>query len=260
MSALLLLALLAAPGPASAASAEDAALERLRAPDAAARERACVELASATGRGTSVYAALALAMDRDLSERVRLAAAKAVIAFPGDDPLRRAQAFLQSEPGAQNRIDLTVALSTEPTRLEDSGVTDLLSTMLSDDPSPEERRAAALGLARHGDARALPALRRAQEKETDASARDAASQAVRTLSAPRPARPRPAPPKARLPKPGAVKGEDDCPEPRAWCECGGPIRRSPKCLARDECRIEVDTAIHLGMSCTWSGLPFNAPN
>jgi HEAT repeat protein len=259
MSALLLLMTLAAASPARAASAEDAALERLHSEDIAARERACAELARAPQRGPRVYPALSAAMDRDLSERVRLAAAVALITFPGDDALKRAQAFFQSEPGAQNRVAFTVALSTEPSRLQDSGVTDLIVTMLSDDPSPEERRAAALGLMRRGDPRALAAVRRALENDADKSVRDAARDAVRVLSAPRPVHKTQAW-KPKPPKPDAVKGTDPCPDPWAWCECDGPIKRAPKCMTHEDCRIEVDTLIQLGMPCTWSGLSIGTPD
>jgi hypothetical protein len=198
-------------------------------------------------------------MDRDPSERVRLGAAKAVLTFPGDEALKRVRGFLQSEPGPQIRIEITVALSTEPSRAEDSGVTDLISSILSDDPNPEVRRAAALGLTRRGDPRALSAVRRAAENDADKAVRDAARQAARALSAPRPSRPTPAF-KPKPPKPDAVKGKDACPEPWGWCECDGPIKRAPKCMKRADCRIAVDTVIQLGMPCTWNGLSYSAPN
>jgi HEAT repeat protein len=258
MNALLLSLALLSAAPARAGSAEDASLERLHAEDPAARERACVDLASATPRGARVYPALALAMDRDLSERVRLAAAKGVITFPGNEALKRAQGFLQAEPGPRNRAELTLALSTEPAHLEDSGATDLISSMLSEDPSPDVRRAAVLGLARRGDQRGLGALRRAAEKDPDKTVRDAARQALAALSAPRPPPSKPAPPKP--PKPDAVKGRDACPAPWGWCECDGPIKREPKCLTRGDCRIEVDTVIQLGMPCMWNGLSYGEPN
>jgi len=263
MSAILLLLSLLPLSPARAASAEvsseDSALERLRSEDIPTRERACAELAREPRRGPRVYPALSAAMDRDLSERVRLAAAVALITFPGDDALKRAQAFFQSEPGAQNRVAFTVALSTEPSRLQDSGVTDLIAAMLSDDPSPEVRRAAARGLMRRGDPRALAAARRALENDADKSVRDAAREAIRTLSAPRPVYKNQAW-KPKPPKPDAVKGTDPCPDPWAWCECNGPIKRPPKCLTHEDCRIEVDTLIQLGMPCTWSGLSIGTPN
>jgi HEAT repeat protein len=255
---LLSMAFLAAV-PTRAASTEDSALERLHSEDIAARERACAELAHAPQPGPRVYPALFLVMDRDLSERVRLAAAKALVTFPGNEPIKSVQRFLQTEPGAQTRAALTIALSTEPSRLEDSGVTDLVSLMLFDDPSPEVRRAAALGLASRGDPRALPAVRRAAENDADKSVRDAAKRAIRILSAPRPHRSAPAF-KAAEPKPDAVKGKDACPAPWAWCECDGPIKRPPKCLTKKDCRVELDTMIQLGMPCTWSNLPIGASN
>ena len=251
--------LMAAAVPAHALSPEDSALEALHSDDPAARAAACVALATAPTHGPSVYGALALAMDRDLSERVRLAAGKAVITFPGDDPLKRVLRFFQSEPGPQNRIDLTVALSTAPSRLEDTGVTDLISSLLAEDPSAEVRGAAALALARRGDTRALPAVRLAAEKDADKSVRDAARRALKLLSAPRPAPPKAKPWQPTPPKSDAVKGKDPCPAPWGWCECDGPIKLAPKCLTRSECRVELDTAIGLGMPCTWNGLSIGTP-
>ena len=246
--------------PARAVSAEDAALERLHAEDAAVRERACGELAHAHERGPRVYPALFLAMDRDISDRVRLAAAKAVITFTGNDALKRAQGFFQSEPGAQSRIELALTLSTEPAHMDDTGVTDLISALLADDPSPMVRRAAAIGLSRRGDTRGLPAVRRAAENDADKSARDAALQAVRVLTSRFPSWPKNRPHQVKPPKPDAVKGKDSCPEPWGWCECNGPIKRSPQCLNRSDCRVEVDTVIQLGMPCTWNGVPIGVPN
>ena len=260
MSALFLLLTLFAAGPARAASGEDAALERLRSPDWAVRESACVELARAPEHGPRVYPALSAAMDRDLAERVRLAAAKAVISFPGDDAVKRARGFLQSEPGPQTRVDLTVALSVEPAHLYDPAVTEMISSAMVDDPSPEARRAAATSLARRGDRRALPALRRAAENDADKAVRDSARQAIRVLSAPPPPRPKSVPHKPKPPKTDAVKGIDTCTDPWGWCECNGPIKRPAKCLTRSECRIEVDTALQLGMPCTWNGLFYDSPN
>jgi len=258
VNGLLLLASLLAAVPARAASAEDAALQQLRSDDAAVRAGACVELATATERGPRVYPALALLMDRDLSEKVRLAAAKAVITFPGDDALRRAESFLKSEPGPETRSDLIVALSVEPSRLGNAAVTDLIAAQMFDDPRPEVRRTAATALARRGDRRALPAVKHAAKNDADKAVREAAALAVRVLLAPPPSHPlqqyKPKPP-----KPDAVKGKDPCPAPWGWCECDGPIKREPKCLERSDCRVEVNTAVQLGMPCSWNGEQFEAP-
>jgi hypothetical protein len=255
---LALLTLLLAVGPARAASGEASALERLQSEDAAARETACAELGHAATRGPRVYPALFLAMDRDLSERVRLAAAKALITFPGDDADRRVRAFFQSEPGAGIRLELVTALSTEPAHLDDTGVTDQLSMLMFDDPSPQVRRAAALGLTARGDRRALPAVRRVAVNDADKAVREAAKLAVKALSVPVPVRPTTAF-KPKPPKPDAVKGRDPCPAPWGWCECGGPIKRPAKCLERGDCRVELDTMLQLGMPCSWNGVSFDAP-
>ncbi|MFI5360840.1 MAG: HEAT repeat domain-containing protein [Elusimicrobiota bacterium] len=259
MRTLLLLAALSMAVFARAAAPENPAIDRLQSDDAAVRERACVELASTTARGPHVYAALALAMDRDLSDRVRLAAAKAVLTFPGDDAIKRAQAFLQSEPGSENRIALTAALSVEPAHLQDGSVTDFISGRLTDDPSPEVRRTIPADLARRGDPEGLPAVRRAAQNDPDKLVREAAGRAIRILSAPRPAPPKPKVWKPQPPKADAVKGKDPCPAPWAWCACDGPIKRAPKCMTHAECRVSVDTLIQLGMPCTWSGLPIGIP-
>jgi hypothetical protein len=256
---LFLLAALLAAGPARASSAEDSALARLGSGDAAARERACLDLARAPRRGPRVYPALALSAERDLSERVRLGAAEALVTFPGDDAVRRARDFLRSEPGPQNRAGLLLALSTAPAHLEDGDVTNTIAGMLFDDPSPRVRLAAALGLSRRGDRRALAQVQRAAENDADKPVRDAARAAARALAAvplPRAAPAR----KPSPPKPDAVKGRDPCPAPWGWCECSGPIVRPAKCLERADCRIELDTMLQLGMPCTWNGLSFDAAN
>lgn len=258
MTALLFLAALLSASPARAATAEEAALAALHSEDAAVREKACVQLGTATTRGPGVYPALFLTMDRDLSERVRLAAAKAVITFPGDDALKRARGFLQSEPGPENRLQLIVALSAEPSRLENPEVTDLIANQMFDDPRPEVRRAAATALARRGDRHALPAVRRVAQNDADKAVRDAALLALRVLNNPPPAKPMKEY-KPKPPKPDAVKGKDPCPAPWGWCECDAPIRRPARCLERAECRVEVNTMIQLGMPCSWNGEVFDVP-
>jgi HEAT repeat protein len=258
MTAALLLAALLSASPARARTAEETALAGLRSDDAAAREKACAQLGAAETRGPEVFPALSLAMDRDLSEKVRLAAAKAVLTFPGDEPLARARAFLGSEPGPQTREDLIVALSVEPSRLENPEVTDLISAQMFDDPHAEVRRTAATALARRGDRRAIPAVKRAAVNDADKAVREAAKLALRVLSAPPPVKPtkeyKPTPPKR-----DAVKGKDPCPAPWGWCECEGPIRRPARCLDRSECRVSVDTMMQLGMPCSWNGQSFDAP-
>lgn len=259
MRTLLLLAALLAAGSARAASPEEALLASLRSEDASVREQACAALGRASQRGPRVYPALALLMDRDLSDRVRLAAAEAVITYPGDDPLAKARAFLGSEPGDQARIAFTLDLSTEPAHLQDAGATELIGAILSDDPGSNVRLAAAGALGRRGDPRALPALKRASLNDGEKQVRAAAKQAALALLAPR-AAPKSARPSKRTPKPGAVKGKDSCPEPWGWCECNGPIKRAAKCLERADCRVEIDTMLQLGMPCLWNGAPIGTPN
>jgi hypothetical protein len=251
----LALAVLLAAGPVRAASSIDSAISRLQnAPEPADRERACAELAAAPRADGRVYAVLSLAMNRDLSDQVRLAAAKIVITFPGDEPLARAKQFLLSEPGPQTRSGFAAALSTEPVHREDAIATQLISGLLADDVSPQVRRAAALGLVRRGDMSALPALRRAAENDADRSAREAACAAVKALTAARPAKARTGPYKPKEPSPDAVKGKDPCPSPWGWCECSGPIKREPKCRLRPECREMYNTLLEIGIPCTWDGL------
>lgn len=252
----LALAALFAPSPARAdeKTPEDALIERLQGGDPADRERACAELAVLPKRTDKAFSTLSWVMTRDLSDRVRLAAAKAVISFEGDESLRKANLFLQSEPGTRTRSEFMLALSTELAHAGNSDVTRAIAGFLADDPSPEVRIAAAQALALRGDSVGLPPALRALEHDPDKSVREAAGETVRILSAPPKVAAKPKKAKPAEPKPDAVKGQDPCPPPYAWCECTGIIRRAPKCLTRSECHAMYNHVLGIGLSCTWSGI------
>lgn len=236
-------------------SAEDAMVEKLQsAADPADRLRACAELAAEPKRGERAFSALSWAMSRDLSDQVRVAAAKVVIGFEGDEALRQAENFLQSEPGTRTRMALILALSTEPAHAGNSDVTRLIAGILADDPSAEVRATAATALGRRGDPIGLPPAMRAFGHDPDKTVRSAAEEAVRILSTPPKREVARKAPKPSAPKPDAVKGKDPCPPPYAWCECNGVIRRTPKCLTRNECHAMYNNVLSSGLQCTWSGI------
>lgn len=260
LAALLAAALLAATplsaAPASDAAADDAladALLRLRSePAAPARAALCADLARPPLRGPRAYAALAEAMERDLSDAVRLAAAKSVATWPGGEPLERLDKFLKTEAGPGARRELALALSTEPAHLANPDATRLLAALLLDDPSPAVRRGAAVGLALRGDTAGIAAARKAAASDADKDVRAVAAKAVAVMEKPRKAKPQPA---AAPPKPGAVKGKDRCAPPYGWCECGYPvIKTPPKCLTRADCRhLFINSYRRNGLSCDWDG-------
>ena len=256
LAGLVLLSAVLAAAPARAqTSAEDALLIRLAASTSTAvREGACADLARLKTRSPEAFKALSTSMTRDLSDRVRLAAAKAIITFPGDDALRLADEYLKSEPGAEDRGLFLMDLATEPAHIENSDVTRTIAALLDNDPNAEVRRAAALSLSRRGDSVGLPSALRAQQKDADESVRASALMAVSVLSKKKVIKKSKGPPKAAAPKADAVKGLDPCPPPWAWCECTGVIVRPPKCRTRSECHVMYNGVLQIGISCTWSGI------
>ena len=249
--ALLLLAVLIAGAP---ARAQDAAspFERLKsASEPYARVLACAELAQPPHRGPRALQALDEAMNRDLSERVRLAAAVAATTYPGGKTLGRIDSFLKSEPGAAVRRNLLVALSTEPVHFDNPDATRIIVASLAEDPSVEVRLAAAEVLGERGDTVALGAIERASQKDADAGVREAARRSLLILS--RPPKPRPKPKPPTLPKPDAVFGKDPCPRPWGWCACAGPFTAKPKCLTPAECRSRQIEARNYSLDCKWDG-------
>lgn len=246
--------LLAAALLASRAPAEDAAspFERLKAAqETADRIAAAAELARPPHRGPAAYRALGEAMNRDLSERVRLAAAVAALTYPGGGTLELIGSFLKTEPGSAVRRELLVALSTEPAHFENPDATRLLISALADDPSVEVRRGAAEALGGRGDALALGAAGRAAEKDESKDVRAAARAAMLILA--KPPKPRPKPKLPDPPKPDAVFGVDPCPRPWGWCSCAGAVKLKPKCLTRPECRSLQNEMRNHGLACNWDG-------
>jgi hypothetical protein len=251
----LLAVILFIAAPAPAAGPADAPLAVLRdSKEPAERIAACVALARDPARGTAAEAALSSAMTGDLSERVRLAAAKARATWFDSATVPLLDRFFGSEPDERVRADLAVTLSTEPAQTLNPDVTRVLGDLLSSDPSALVRRAAVRALLARDDTRVGPWLAHAIEKDSDAGVRAAATHAAKVVAA-RPAPKKPRPPKPVEPSPEAVKGVDKCPEPWAWCECGvGAVVRA-HCLRRDECvRRDLDSYRPLGQGCSWNGV------
>ncbi len=192
-------------------------------------------------------------MERDLSDVVRLAAAKAVATWPGGEPLERLDKFLKTEASASSRRDLVLALSTEPAHASNPDATRILAALLLDDPNPAVRRGAAVALALRRDLTAIGAARKAATADPDKDVRSVAAKAVAVLEKPPKAKAKKkAPPP---PKEDAVKGKDKCSPPYGWCECGYPvIKTAPKCLTREDCRhLYVNSYRRNNLSCDWDG-------
>jgi hypothetical protein len=248
---LLLLAVLIA---AASGRSEEAVspFERLKSADEPyARVLACAELAQPPHRGPRALQALDEAMNRDLSERVRLAAAIAATTYPGGKTLGRIDSFLKSEPGAAVRRNLLVALSTEPVHFDNPDATRIIATLLAEDPSVEVRLAAAQVLGERGDTVALGAIERASTKDSDMGVREAARRSLLILS--KPPKPRPKPKLPDPPKPDAVFGKDPCPRPWGWCTCAGAFTAKPKCMTPEECRYRQGEARNYNLDCKWDG-------
>lgn len=249
-----LLALLLAPAAFAAETDVSDALMKLRAePEAAARIELVRALSMPPLRGPRAYEALLETMERDLSDSVRLAAAKGVATWPGGGPLERLDNFMKAESGAMTRRDLVLALSTEPAHRDNPDATRLLANLLLDDPAPAVRRGAAVGLALRGDISALGAARKAASSDPDKDVRAIAAKAVAVMERPPKAKAaKKAPPP---PKPGAVKGVDKCSPPYGWCECGYPVIKTPaKCLTREDCRhLFINSYRRNNLSCDWDG-------
>lgn len=245
--------LLAAGACAAEAGLDDALLKLREEPEPAARVEQARRLAAEPLRGPRAYQALAEAMERDLSDQVRLAAAKAVASWPGGEPLERVERFLKAENGAMTRRDLALALSTEPAHAANPDATRILAGLLLDDPSPAVRRGAAVGLALRRDITAIGAARKAAASDPDKDVRAVAAKAAAVLEKPPKAKAKPkAPPP---PKEDAVKGKDKCSPPYGWCECGYPvIKTAPKCVTKDECRHLFNNSYRRNnLSCDWDG-------
>ncbi len=248
--ALLLVALLAS---ASAAADDPAsAFTRLRAAeDPADRIRACAELSTGALRGPRAYDALVNSMSRDLSDRVRLAAAAAALTYPGGGTLDDLSRFLKTEPGAEVRRDLITTLSTAPAHRDNPDATRVILAALVEDASPEVRLAAAAALGARGDALALGGVGRASEKDESKAVRAAARRAMLILAKPPKRKPAPQPPKP--PKADAAFGIDPCPQPWGWCVCSGAIKLKPRCLTHDECRTLHGEMRRRDLACSWDG-------
>ncbi|MBI3289721.1 MAG: HEAT repeat domain-containing protein [Elusimicrobia bacterium] len=250
MRALLLAAALLAPLGARAGKAPSP-WELLESAEPAERAAACAELARPPHQSTASYAALSRAMRDDLSDRVRLAAGVATLAFPGGATLAAVEGVLKTEPGAEIRRGLIVALATAPAHADNPDATRMIAAALADDADKGVRRAAAAALATRNDPAAVGAVRRASADDADKGVREAAARAFSVLSIPPKAKPKKKAPKR--PDPEGVKGHDACPLPWGWCECSGVVRVRPQCLTTKECRTRNAEMQHYNVSCTWNG-------
>lgn len=217
----------------------------------AERIRACAELAQPPQRSQRAYQALLVAMNNDLSERVRLAAAVAVITYPGGATLSQIDSFLKTEPGAAVRRELLVALSTEPAHFANPDATRIIVYSLTEDQSVEVRIGAAEALGLRGDALSLGAVGRASEKDKNKGVREAARRSMIILS--KPPKPKPKPKLPDPPKADAVFGKDSCPRPWGWCRCAGAVTIKPQCLTSAECRTRNIELRRNGLECRWDG-------
>lgn len=249
-----LLALLLAPAAFAADDDLSAVLVGLRAePEPAARVLLVRKLNAPPLRGPRAYETLVETMERDLSDAVRLEAAKAVATWPGGEPLERLDKFMKAESGAMSRRDLALFLSTEPAHAGNPDATRLLANLLLDDPAPAVRRGAAVALALRGDASVVGIARKAAASDPDKDVRSVAAKAVAVMTRPPKAKSKKkAPPP---PKTDAVKGKDKCSPPYGWCECGFPvIKTPPKCLTREDCRhLFINSYRRNNLSCDWDG-------
>jgi hypothetical protein len=248
----LLLPLLAAAAAAASPDPGELIAKLLDEPEPAARAAIAAQLGREPLRGPRAYQALAEAMERDLSDAVRLAAAKQVVTWPGGEPLERAERFLKSESGPDTRRQLLLALSTEPAHAGNPDATRLLADLLLNDPAPAVRRGAAVGLALRGDITGVGAAKKAAEADPDKDVRAAAAKAVLIMQKPKKAAAKKA---VEPPKENAVKGKDPCRPPYGWCECGFPvIKTAPKCLTKDECKhLYINSYRRNNLSCDWDG-------
>lgn len=200
----------------------------------------------------AAFESLARALREDLSDKVRAAAASGLLAYPGARALAILEEFLASEQGAQVRSSVCLELSNSAPHRDNPLGTALLTARLAEDPSPSVRLAAVRALGLREDRRALTALKRAAEKDSDPSVRREALAAHKALSKP----PRAAPPKPKRATPpdyGAVRGRDPCAGGNGWCECSsGPLSPPARCLSRDDCRHRYEAVLrHQDYTCTW---------
>lgn len=260
MKAALLAALLLAAGAARAAEepVQDAFFLLRTSSEPAARAAACAELSTAPYRGPEAERALALVMTADLSDVVRLAAAKSRARYFDSEAAPALAAFFAKEPSDAARADMALTLSTEPAQRLSPEATRVLADLMTADAAPAVRRAAVAALLNRDDPRVLPWLNAAAKTDADASVRAAAEAAAKTVAS-RPPPPKPKKAAVKEPDPDGVKGKDPCPLPWAWCDCGGAIPTRSHCIRREECqRKYLDSYKPLGLTCSWSGVDLNA--
>lgn len=217
---------------------------------AAVRLEAVRTLNRGSFRGDRGFEAVAKAMNTDLSDTVRKAAAASVLSYEGGRPLSLVEAFLKDEQGEDVRRFVCVALATAPVHAGSSQVTTILTGRLAEDPSPVVRLAALESLASLGDRRALPDLKRAADKDDDKRVRERAKRVYAELSKPPKVEVRKPPKPPEVPY-DAVK----CPRGLGWCACEkGPIQPKPRCMDLEDCKQKYENVYrHQGFGCKWNG-------
>jgi hypothetical protein len=226
--------------------------------DDSARLQAVLSLRAA--RTPQNYQVLSEAMNADLSDKVRLAAAEGVLLYEGVPPLEAVDAFLREERGEYVRESLCVFLSSAALHADSPQATALLASRLGEDPSPKVRLAAVAALEARGDRRALKDLLLAMQGDDDPAVRARAGRAHKLLSKP---------PKPLLKKepqadeteeaspPEPRQGVDPCLGGKGWCQCfSPPITLPARCQALDDCQSRYDAFYRRnGYRCSWDGRP-----
>ena len=243
----------------SAAAASSAGINALvedlhGAEDSSVRLEAVHTLSMPAYKGSLAFKTLAWAMQNDLSNKVRQAAAIALMNYEGGDTLPLLDKFLEEEIGDDVRRSVCAALATAPAYGSNRTATTLLAERLLEDSSPAVRLAIIEKLLARQDTAALDGLKHASKEDEDERVRAAALAAWKKLSTP-PEIAAVKPPKPEPPPYGAVKGVDHCPLNFGWCECSRPpLKIRPRCVSREDCEhVFFNSYKRQGFFCSWNG-------
>ncbi len=211
-------------------------------------------LSGSAYKGPLAFKALSWAMQNDLNNDVRQAAAVALMDYDSGETLPLLEKFLREEIGDEVRRSVCAALASAPAYASNRGATTLLAERLGEDPSALVRLSLIDDLLRRQDPAALESLKRDAQKDDDKSVRAAAWAAHKKIAAPRKVREaktaKPAPPSYN-----AVKGVDHCPLGFGWCECGRPpLKIKARCVQREDCEYSFFNSYkRQGFDCSWNG-------
>lgn len=206
------------------------------------------------------YAALQQAMNDDLNDEVRQAAAEGLLHYDGTTPLLALEKFLRAEPGEHVRKSICDSLSEASLHAGNPQATALLAERLRHDPSPKVRLSAAAALEARKDRRALKDLLLAMQGDADAKVRRRARRAHAILS-------KIPPPSVKMDEDEPAqsephepqKGRDSCGGIQGWCECAlaiPPTTLPARCLALEQCQSRYDDFLRRnGYRCLWDGRP-----